>query len=107
MTTNMEQRFGQVGARVDTAIARLNDSLDSLRGSLDELRVQASLAKLEAKERAEPVVDELRSRTADARTAFDELVHELRAAGEAVQSGVGEAAEDMNISLHAATHVRD
>lgn len=81
MAQRMEQQLarvgGEVGARVDAAMDRVHDAVERLRGRLDDLKVQAGLAKLEARDRAEPVVEELRELAIEARVAVDDLRTQL------------------------------
>jgi chromosome segregation ATPase len=122
MSETMEQRFGRIGARLDTAfdrfrhegharvdpaVERLRKVLDDLRARLDDLAVQASLAKLETRDRTEPVVEELRDQTQAARNALADLREELDVAAEALREGLSEAAQDLSIGVSAAAHSRD
>ncbi len=89
MAGNYEDKLAHVGEAIDEArndgkdrfehlADRLEQSLEHLRAELDDLRVQASLGKLEARDATAGVVETLRNRSLDARTALTELRAELR-----------------------------
>ncbi len=89
MAGNYEDKLAHVGEAIDEALSdgkdrlehladRLEQSLEHLRAELDDLRVQASLGKLEARDATAGVVETLRNRSLDARTALTELRAELR-----------------------------
>ena len=74
---------------------RLNRALDTLRSQLDDLRVQAGLAKLEVRQRSEPVVNQLRDLVDDARIALDDLQHGVTRRVDAFRVGFTAAVEDV------------
>jgi hypothetical protein len=75
--------------------ARLHKSLDALRAQLDDLRVQAGLAKLEVRQRSEPIVNQLRDMVDDARIALDDLQHDLTIRLDSVRVALTAAFEDI------------
>jgi hypothetical protein len=102
----LEERLGHVGANLDSAIERISEGLEEVRARLDDLRVKAGLAKLETRERVEPIVDDLRDRTAQVRSSLVDLREQLMASGDALKMGLEDAAEDMEVAVEAATHTK-
>ncbi len=83
-----EARMGHVGARIDDArvegeirvhrlVDRIDEALESLHAKLDDLKVQAALGKAEVAEFTDPVVEDLRNRSLEARVALGQLRGEL------------------------------
>ena len=99
MSGKYEDKLSHVGAvlddartegktRLDHLVDSVEHSLESLRSELDDLKVQAALGKLEARDATAGVVETLRNRSLDARSALNELRAELGEArgGVAAQS---------------------
>lgn len=76
--------------------ARLQRALETMRGQLDDLRVQAALAKLEVRERSEPVVNQLRDLVDDARIALDDLQHDLELRVDAMRIRLSAAFDEVD-----------
>lgn len=81
-------------------VVRLHRALGTLRAELDDRRVQAGLAKLEVRQRSEPIVNLLRDLVDDARIALDDLQHDvtrrvdgLRVGLTATVEGIGDVEE--------------
>jgi chromosome segregation ATPase len=73
--------------------------LDQWKGRIDDIEVQLSLAKAEARDQMEPVLDQLRNRWLDAQRQVGSAAGAASDVFGSLRSGVESAVEDLRASL--------
>lgn len=72
---------------------------DQWQGRVDDLEVQMHLGAMEANDRAAALMDQLRSRWADARGQFDDAIATASSVGDTLRSGLENAVRDLRRAL--------
>jgi len=98
--TKLEERLGELEDEQQAVRSQLLDAqIELWEGRLDDLGVQLHLLSMEARDRLQPVIDQLQSKLADARSTADkrsgtasDVVAELR-------SGLQSAVDDVRSAV--------
>lgn len=94
------------GRRVDEVVedvaAKVREGIETARAKVDDARVQLNLAKLESKERADPLVADARSRAGEVRADVGELRDGVEESIDTLRIGVHDALGEFEAALDAA-----
>ncbi len=117
MQPTLESRFAQIGARLDSVVEqaesegreRLADrarvlryDVAALRARVEDFDVQAHLAGMNARDRVQPLLDDVSLRSTNARHALADLREHASSASQAIQEGVHAATIDLDAAIEAA-----
>jgi hypothetical protein len=89
----------------DEAIASTTSRLDQLKERIDQLRVQADLAKLDARDVATKQLNIAQNSCLAAEAKLREAAHDLTATAQAVRDGVTQMIRDAKNAIDAAEKV--
>jgi len=96
----LEGRVHALEAQLDELRRRLAETeLDDWKSRIDQLEVQAHLAKMDADDELEPLLEQMRNRLLDARSQFDKAGTAAGGALSTVTDGVRSAAKDLGDAL--------
>ena len=88
-------------------LSRMGSELDLLRGYMDELKLQAHLGQKEARDQAQPLLDEVQKRYDESRRKLDQLREGSGGAVNDIQDGLKRSVQDLRDALrHAAERIR-
>ena len=115
-----EARLARVGSRLDAMLERargegrhvddvvadiaekVREGIETARAKVDDARVQLNLAKLEGKERADPLVAEARGRAGGVRADVGDLGEAVEDSIDTLRIGVHDALGEFEAALDAA-----
>jgi phage shock protein A len=96
----LEARVHALESQLDDLRRRLAETeLDDWKARIDQLEVQAHLAKMDADDELEPLLEQMRNRLLDARAQFDKAGSAAGGALSTVTDGVRSAAKDLGDAL--------
>jgi hypothetical protein len=85
MTENFESRMGRLGAQLDELMERakheghrVDDVVAKLRAGVDDTKVRLNLAKMEATEKAEPVLEQIAGVLVEIEDSLDAVAESIR-----------------------------
>ena len=102
-----EERIARLEVQIDKLQTKQSELLhqlaraqrDQWQGRIEDLEVQVRLGAREANDKANALMDELRSRWAEARVQFDDATSTASGVGEALRSGLESAVRDVRKAL--------
>jgi multidrug resistance efflux pump len=105
MTT--DERIAALEAQIDKLKARQSDlyrqlaqaQRDQWQGRIDDLEVQMHLGAMEANDRVNSLMDQLRTKWAEARGQFDEATSTASSVADTLRSGLEKAVRDVRNAL--------
>ena len=102
-----EERIARLEAQIDKLQTRQTELFhqlaqaqrDQWQGRIEDLEVQVRLGASEANDKANALMDELRSRWSEGRVQFDDAASTASSVGEALRSGLENAVRDVRKAL--------
>jgi chromosome segregation ATPase len=96
----LENLIGKLQAELADLRKQLDKAqIDQWQGRVEDLEVQMHLGAMEASDRLTALMDQLRSRWADARRQFEGGVSTASGVGATVRAGLEKAVEDLRRAL--------